>query len=106
MPSGEKTTDLERTTELIESLWPCRVCRQSPLLASKIWMVLSSDPEAMQVPFGEKTTELIEPLRPSRVCRQAPHVESIADFAVTHFGSSFLNITRVKLRLGLKISAE
>jgi len=29
-----------------------------------------------------------------------------ADFAVAHCGSSFLNMARVKLLLGLKISAE
>ena len=33
-------------------------------------------------------------------------MESIADFAVAHCGTSFLNITRVKLPLGLKIGAE
>ena len=100
MPSGEKTT------EQTKLLWPSRVCRQPPLPVSQIRMVLSLDPEAMQVPSGEKTTEQAELLWPSRVWRQAPHVKFMADFAVAHFGSSSRKRSRVKLPLGLNISAE
>src|SRR5262245_33411698 len=61
----------EKTTELIQPLWPLSVCRHSPLLASQILTVLS-DADASRVESWEKATELIQPLWPSSVCRHSP----------------------------------
>src|SRR5436305_14726546 len=64
------------TTVLSCPLWPSSVWRQSPLLASQIFTVRSSDADASRVESGEKATELTARLWPSSVWRQSPLLAS------------------------------
>jgi hypothetical protein len=48
------------------------VCRHSPLPASQILTVRSSDADASRVESCEKATELIVSLWPLSVCRHSP----------------------------------
>src|SRR5947207_2528784 len=52
------------------------VCRHSPLLASQILTVVSSDADASRAESGEKATELTQLLWPLSVCRHSPLLAS------------------------------
>src|SRR5436309_1410243 len=52
------------------------VCRQSPLLASQILTVLSSDADASRAESCEKATDLTPSRWPSSVCRHSPLLAS------------------------------
>ena len=66
----------------------------------------SLDPDATCLPSCEKATELTELLWPSSVCRQALQSVATTGLVVIQFGSSASKTRRVKLRLGLNISAD
>src|SRR2546423_8307679 len=62
---------------MLKSALPIRsVSRHSPLLASQILTVSSSDPDASRAESCEKATELTAPLWPSSVCRHSPLLAS------------------------------
>ena len=59
LPSGEKTTDIT------ESACPWRgLPTWSPVCASQIQIVLSSDPDTMYLPPGENETDKTEEVCP------------------------------------------
>src|SRR2546429_8186001 len=84
--------------ELTQSLWPSRVWRHSPLLASQILTVLSADADASRAESCEKATELTQPLWPSSVCRHAPQPTSQTVTILMHDASSTPTRPRIKLR--------
>ena len=95
------------SNDMLRSTLPIwSVCRHSPLLASQILTVLSSDADASRAESCEKATDKTQSLWPSSVCRQALHLSSIAGFIVIHFGSSSLKRLLVRLRAGLNKSAD
>src|SRR5256885_1038711 len=103
---ASRVESCEKATDLTQPLWPSSVCRHLPLRASQILTVLSFDADASRVESCEKATELTQRLWPSSVCRQAFHSSPIPGFIMTHFGSSSLNRTLVRLRAGLNKSAD
>ena len=82
------------------------VCRHSPLLVSQILTVLLYDAHATWVESCEKAIDLTPSLWPSSVCRQAFQLSPTAGIIVIHFGSSSLNVLRIKLRVGLNTIAD
>src|SRR5271154_5728288 len=96
----------EKTTDLTPSLWPSSVCRHSPVVASQILTVRSSEADASCRESCEKATDLTPPLWPSSVCRHGLHLLLTIGLVVIHSGSSFFHRSRVKLPVGLNISAD
>jgi hypothetical protein len=61
------------SNDMLRSTLPIwSVCRHSPLLASQILAVMSSDADASRAEPREKATDQIQPLWPLSVCRHSP----------------------------------
>src|SRR5437762_2364747 len=59
-----------------EPPWPSSVCTTSPVVASQILMVVSSDPETTNFPSLDNATDVTGPPWPSSVCTSSPVVAS------------------------------